>query len=731
MAYFAPPLSSAVTNPPAAPLRKNQRPRDDLDEFLSSDLELSFASTVSLNSPPRDATVQYFQGSSPVPMDISPAPQVHSTALLPDKASRTSATRPRSRTFGRELGNQTLLPPNPSVKGGSSSGSKRLQRAALPLEWLSPQPQMQPGSVTGGNQMPPPVNVSPPSPNAMDVDPVESWSPPPLQENRYVPSSPVPLTAGPTVGSFSNLFFDSMSPNQQQPAPHLPKKRRSLSPDSSRHNRDTCQDSEPLSSSPAPPSSPSQRRLERFASTGHATVDGLFKKRSPPSLAGLDTATANAANKRPRRPTMSALMNGEATHSAYPILESDKENSAERHNLPPPRRAFSAMVEPSKLAMFAGGVGDTSSDDNSLESQDMSSPAAQAYAKRHTMKTIRRRDGTEDFRPLTGATALRQLDENALERESPSAKHMGAGLPGFGDNEAHGKILPCHRVSEDGLMRIDCGTLNSLLDGKFDSQIAEYHVIDCRFDYEYAGGHIPGAININTTTEIEEFFLGSGRPGSSPGCSGDGVKKTVLVFHCEFSAKRAPTFAKHLRSKDRAMHNHLYPKILYPEVYILSGGYCQYFKESSETCKPRGYIRMDDPAHINSRREDMDQFRKTRFGRTKSYAYGDSMSKGSISQFQQVPQPQRSSAPSGGGGVTSLFAAANAARTRRGGSTGASLSTLDEDGNSTSVSDEEGDSGVGDSPCPPPSKGPAQMKGKRNSGRGPLMRAQTFGPMGR
>lgn len=179
------------------------------------------------------------------------------------------------------------------------------------------------------------------------------------------------------------------------------------------------------------------------------------------------------------------------------------------------------------------------------------------------------------------------------------------------------------------------------------------------------------------------------------------------------------------------MHNHLYPKILYPEVYILSGGYCQYFKDSSENCQPRGYVRMDDPAHISSRREDMDQFRKTRFGRTKSYAYGDSMSKGSISQFQQLPQPQRSSAPSGGGGVTSLFAAANAARTRRGGSTGASLSTLDEDGNSTSVSDEEGDGGVGDSPCPPPSKGPAQMKGKRNPGRGPLMRAQTFGPMGR
>ena len=47
------------------------------------------------------------------------------------------------------------------------------------------------------------------------------------------------------------------------------------------------------------------------------------------------------------------------------------------------------------------------------------------------------------------------------ERDTPRSKYLnaGPGLGGFGDNEAHGKILPCHRVREDGLMRINPTTV--------------------------------------------------------------------------------------------------------------------------------------------------------------------------------------------------------------------------------------------------------------------------------
>lgn len=197
--------------------------------------------------------------------------------------------------------------------------------------------------------------------------------------------------------------------------------------------------------------------------------------------------------------------------------------------------------------------------------------------------------------------------------------------------------------------------------------------------------------------------------------------------------------AKYLRSKDRSMNNHVYPRIHYPEVYILKGGYSQYFSKSAANCEPRNYVRMDDPLYVRDRREDLDQFRtKTRFGRTKSYAYGESSTSAGLTQ--QIQNSHRNTAPSGG--VTSLFAAANAARTRRVAppeiSLRQSLSTLNEDAviNAAGSDDSLLDS-VDGSPCPPPTAkliapgtmAMAMLKARRNSAnssRGPLQRAQTF-----
>lgn len=169
------------------------------------------------------------------------------------------------------------------------------------------------------------------------------------------------------------------------------------------------------------------------------------------------------------------------------------------------------------------------------------------------------------------------------------------------------------------------------------------------------------------------------------------------------------------------MNNHIYPRIHYPEVYILEGGYCQYFKTSSSRCQPPAYVTMDDPTHAASRREDLDQFRKARFGRHKSYAYGEV---GGKTMMTQQGQSKRNTAPSGT--TNPLFAAANAARTRRGNGAGAALTPLAEDGNTTADADDT-DTDIGDSPCPPPTK-TAGFKGKK-IGRAPLLRAETYGPI--
>lgn len=254
----------------------------------------------------------------------------------------------------------------------------------------------------------------------MDVDPA------PMADDEQLLSSP-PLSAAPTITGF-DMFHSSVSLAQLETpgaGAGQPKKRRSLSPEAViRVEQDDL-------SSP-PPSSPSQHKFERM---GNGPLLSHFNK---PGLQGL--GVPSNANKRPRRPAFSAVVHpaeGGAA-SAYPVMESEESLSQglTPHKLGLSRRVVSAMLPPTGVDMS----------DESFDGPDMSSPA-QAYIKRHQTKTIRRRDGTEDFRPLTGASPV----VNREVSESPSAKFM---LAGFGDNESLGKILPCHRVREDGLMRI-------------------------------------------------------------------------------------------------------------------------------------------------------------------------------------------------------------------------------------------------------------------------------------
>lgn len=122
---------------PLAPSRKRSQllnPKcDDVDDFLSSDLELSFASTMSLNSPPRD-TMSLAQDQD-VSMDISPAPR---HAQKENERMNRTTTRPRASTsaariFGHDISNDESC--RESTAGTGSQNLKRTQRGALPMEW--------------------------------------------------------------------------------------------------------------------------------------------------------------------------------------------------------------------------------------------------------------------------------------------------------------------------------------------------------------------------------------------------------------------------------------------------------------------------------------------------------------------------------------------------------------------------------------------------------------------
>lgn len=171
------------------------------------------------------------------------------------------------------------------------------------------------------------------------------------------------------------------------------------------------------------------------------------------------------------------------------------------------------------------------------------------------------------------------------------------------------------------------------------------------------------------------------------------------------------------------MNNHSYPRVHFPEVYILEGGYCQYFKDSGARCKPPGYVCMDDPNHAASRKEDMDHFRKATFGRTKSYTYGEAIGHRASSKPRNQSNNIHATQPTQ---PAQLFTAAAANRVRSCGVVNDNgLGVVPEDGHVLLSEDEETD--IGDSPCPPQSKNTG-FKAKKPGlgGRCRLMRAETW-----
>ncbi|XP_053892916.1 M-phase inducer phosphatase 3 isoform X2 [Malaclemys terrapin pileata] len=143
----------------------------------------------------------------------------------------------------------------------------------------------------------------------------------------------------------------------------------------------------------------------------------------------------------------------------------------------------------------------------------------------------------------------------------------------------------------------DFSKVAALLFGQFQSLIETFYIIDCRYPYEYRGGHIKGALNFHRQEEVFEFLLKKPLFPSTP------QKRIVLVFHCEFSSERGPKMCRYLRAEDRAMNE--YPALHYPELYVLKGGYKEFFPEYKELCEPQDYC----PMHHQDYKAELLKFR--------------------------------------------------------------------------------------------------------------------------
>jgi len=178
---------------------------------------------------------------------------------------------------------------------------------------------------------------------------------------------------------------------------------------------------------------------------------------------------------------------------------------------------------------------------------------------------------------------------------SPSKRVPSCMLPTVG----HTSATTAQQAGRTGqpMLKVTPRTLVDLILGQKYQAIDHFVIIDCRFEFEYNGGHILNAINIQKKEEIEQMFW-QNRALVKRG------KKISIIFHCEFSRERGPETWRWFTKLDAKSNGYL--SRTYRDCYILQSGYralWKQFKDHPDSdkifCKQHNYIKMDDPAYYN------------------------------------------------------------------------------------------------------------------------------------
>ena len=150
------------------------------------------------------------------------------------------------------------------------------------------------------------------------------------------------------------------------------------------------------------------------------------------------------------------------------------------------------------------------------------------------------------------------------------------------DNTSANHVTWSPDSTHQGVARIQPKDLAAMLRGEIDMLYDEVIMMDCRFKYEFQAGHIIGARSVATFADLKRFY--DQKKGQN----------CLIVFHCEFSQNRGPSFAAGFREHDRFTNLKSYPNLSFPNVAILDGGFKRFFSEYPDLCTGT-YLPMRDP----------------------------------------------------------------------------------------------------------------------------------------
>lgn len=189
--------------------------------------------------------------------------------------------------------------------------------------------------------------------------------------------------------------------------------------------------------------------------------------------------------------------------------------------------------------------------------------------------------------PLQRSKSSADIEE-LLDRGSDSVELIGDFTKPF--------LLPIVDGKHQDLKYITPETIDIAMTGKLD-HLMERVIIDCRYPYEFEGGHLQGALNLHLEEQIHDYFFKKPIQPSTP------EKRVIIIFHCEFSSERGPRMCRYMRELDRTMNE--YPNLHYPELYVLKGGYKEFFQHFQVRCEPQSYR----PMLHEDFKEDLRKFR--------------------------------------------------------------------------------------------------------------------------
>ncbi|XP_056151888.1 M-phase inducer phosphatase 2 [Lampris incognitus] len=240
-------------------------------------------------------------------------------------------------------------------------------------------------------------------------------------------------------------------------------------------------------------------------------------------------------------------------------------------------------------------------------SQSMPSPMARPPMKRadyprdeNTPVRVKRRRsvaGTQDTDSPRMGCSLVQRSKSFCQTEIEKLLDGDSGAKELIGDFTKPFVLATVEGRHQDLKYITPEMMMAAVNGQFSDLVERIIIIDCRYPYEFEGGHIKGALNLHQEEQVEEYLLKTPVTPTYPD------KRVLVVFHCEFSSERGPRMCRFVRERDRAMND--YPKLHYPELYILKGGYKEFFPNFQSNCEPQSYR----PMHHEDYKEDLRKFR--------------------------------------------------------------------------------------------------------------------------